>query len=323
MTAAGVPAGVSAGVSAVVSALDPGPGLVDAVREVLPQVRQVVVVDDGSTQGAEVFAQVRGLGAQVHHQPNAGVAAALSAGVAQVLRDEATALVLTLDQDSRPGPSYVERAVGAWREATAHGIPVAFVSAASYSGHPTPTDGWVRGFARAFDPMQSGLLIPAATFHAVGTFEAALVVDAVDSEFTIRCRSVGLVPVVGPGCDLEHGQGERLPVLVRGRAVRLAGRELGYNRHTPVRVYYMARNGTLLTRRYLAGQPRWVLRRLREEARAHLLRLAFSPDRRQLAGAVVAGWRDGVAGRTGRIDPALARSLERPLPRVSAPRSPR
>jgi rhamnosyltransferase len=61
----------------------------------------------------------------------------------------------------------------------------------------------------------------------------------------------------------------------------------------------MARNGTLLARRYARKEPAWVLRRLVEEGKAHTLRLALSPDRVRLARAALAGLRDGIHGRTG------------------------
>lgn len=298
-------------VCAVVACLDPGPELVDTARGVLRQVDALVVVDDGSTSGGEVFDELEMTGAIVVHQRNSGIAGALNAGIAEARRRSRPELLLTLDQDSRPVDDYVARAVAAWQEARRRGVGVAFVSAGSYSGHATPTDGSVAGLARAFDPMQSGWLVPASTFDAVGPFETDLVIDGVDSEFTARCRSVGLDPVVGPGCALEHGQGKRLPAVLFGRRVRARGGDVSYNRHLPVRVFYMTRNGTLITRRHLRGQPRWVLRRLVEEARAHLLRLAFSPDRALLLRAMAAGWREGLAGRTGRIPVEVQRSLDR------------
>ena len=296
-------------VVAVIACLEPRGGLVQVVVDLLQQVEAVVVVDDGSVAAADVFAALEAAGASVVHQPNAGIAAALNAGIDVARRRFAPEFVLTLDQDSRPASDYVERAVGTWREATRRGVAVAFVAAESYSGRRAPTDGVVHGLARAFDPMQSGWVVPVSTFDAVGALEEDLVIDGVDSEFTIRCRTLGLDPVVAPGCALEHGQGERLPAVLLGHRVALAGRPLSWNRHAPVRVYYMARNGTLLTRRHLLAQPRWVLRRLGQETQAHLLRLAFSPDRALLARAIAAGWRDGLAGRPGRIAPALERRL--------------
>jgi rhamnosyltransferase len=281
-------------VVAVVTAYDPGPELRRLVDEVAPQVASVVVVDDGSTTGLEVIAALEDRhGVQVIRQPNAGVAAALNAGVRAALTDDGADAVLTLDQDSGLPPAYVVRAVRAWQDAVTRRIPVAFVCAASYNGRQTPTRGVVHGYPRAFDPMQSGSLVPATTYRDVGCYDEGLVIDAVDSEFTVRCLAAGLEPLVASGCDLAHGMGERTTVQVLGR-------DLAYNHHSPDRVYYMARNGTLLTRRHTRDEPGWVLRRLAEEAKAHTLRLALDPARADLARAAVAGLRDGLRGRTGR-----------------------
>jgi len=280
-------------VVAVVPAFDPGGGLTDLVEQLGGQVDAVVVVDDGSTSGEDLLAGLDGRpGVHLVRQAHAGVAAALNAGTRQALDALGADAVLTLDQDSGVPPGYVAAAVSAWREADDAGLPVAFVCAETYSGRRAPTRGHRAGLAVAFDPMQSGALVPASTFREVGLYDTSLVIDAVDSELTVRCLAAGLVPVIGPGCHLVHGMGER-------SAGRVLGRDLGYNRHSPERVYYMARNGTLLTRRYARDEPRWVLRRLVEEGKAHTLRLALSPDRRLLARAALAGLRDGIRGRTG------------------------
>lgn len=283
---------VGAVVVAVATAHDPDHRLARLVDDVAAQVASVVVVDDGSTSGLDVLTRLDDRAdTTVLRQPNAGVAAALNTGVRAALGNGADG-VLTLDQDSALPPTYVARAVRAWQDALARGIPLAFVCAATYSGRRTPTRGVVRGYARAFDPMQSGSLVPAATYRDVGCYDEGLVIDAVDSEFTVRCLAAGLEPLVAPGCDLDHGMGER-------HHAQVLGRDVAYNHHSPERVYYLARNGTLVSRRHLRDEPAWVLRRLGEEAKAHTLRLALDPDRAELAKAALRGVRDGLRGRTG------------------------
>ncbi len=300
-------------VAAVIACFDPPDSLVEAVREAAVQTDLVVAVDDGSVGTTDVFVRLGACGATVLHQANAGIAAALNAGI-RVAREQGADVVLTLDQDSRLGSGYVAAALATLAAAAAGGIPVGFVSAESYSGHRAPTDGWAgRGVdarvPRAFDPMQSGWVVPLTTFDRLGPLEEDLVIDGVDSEFTARCRAAGLDPVIGPGCLLGHGQGERMPARLLGRPVVVRGVALAYNRHVPIRVYYMTRNGTVITRRHLLRQPRWVMRRLVEEATAHGIRLVFDPQRGRLLVATLAGWRDGLRGRTGRIPSDLERRL--------------
>lgn len=240
---------------------------------------------------------------------NAGIAASLNAGIRAAEAEWRPEYVVTFDQDSVPVDDYAERAVATYREARAAGRRVGFVVASSYSGHPVHTRGEVAGFAVAFDPMQSGFVIARETLHAIGHLDEGLVIDGVDSEYTARARAAGLDVLVGAGCDIRHQLGRRDPARLFGRPLRVLGRELSYNYHSPQRVYYIARNGTTLTRRYLRKDPSWVLRRLGEETKAHILRLAFSPNRLAIASAMVAGYRDSFRGRTGVIPEPLARRL--------------
>ncbi len=298
---------------AVVAAYRPGPALRENIAGIARQVSRVVVVDDGSPAGSEeLFAELRAEGVTVVTQPsNKGIAAALNTGIVHVRDESEPDYFLTFDQDSLPGPGYVAAAVDTCRRAQLAGLRVGFISASSYSGHPIPVRGVEAGFVRAFDPMQSGFLIPRATLDEVGLFDEGLFIDGVDSEYTMRTRSAGLEVLVGDGCEIQHDLGQREPAVLLGRPVRIMGRDISYNYHSPGRVYYICRNGTALSLRYVRKDPQWVFRRLIEEAKAHTLRLAFSRGRGKLVRAAVSGFRDAVRGGTGPIPPALDEKLNR------------
>ncbi|HJW00487.1 MAG TPA: glycosyltransferase [Arthrobacter sp.] len=300
-------------VVAVVAAYRPSPSLVDTVRELLTQVSHIVVVDDGSPATAEpVLEELAAVGATVLRQPtNSGIAAALNAGVEKARAQWNPEFFLTLDQDSSPTGQYVRLALDTYRRAMAAHLRVGFITAAAYSGHPVPLLHRKGPFIQPFDPMQSGFLIPSSTLERVGPFEEGLFIDGVDSEFTMRTRGAGLAVIVGEGCQIEHDLGEREPSTLFGRPLRIFGREVSYNYHSPSRVYYICRNGTLLTRRYGLKDPGWVGRRLVEELKAHVLRFAFSPGRLKLAQAAAAGFTDALRGVTGRIPAELEQQLLR------------
>lgn len=300
-------------VVAVIAAYGPSSALVGTVRTLLTQVRNAVVVDDGSPASAEpVLAELAAAGAIIVRQPrNSGIAAALNAGVEKARTLWNPDFYLTLDQDSSPTPQYVRSGLDTYSGAAAAGLQVGFVTASSYSGHPIPVLSGKGPFIQPFDPMQSGFLIPRSTLDIVGPFEEGLFIDGVDSEYTMRTRAAGLTVLVGEGCEIEHDLGEREASTLFGRPVTILGREISYNYHSPSRVYYICRNGTVLTRRYLFKDPAWVARRLMEELKAHLLRFAFSPGRPKLAYAAVAGFRDALRGVSGRIPAELERRLLR------------
>lgn len=297
--------------AAVIAAYRPSRTLVGTVCALARQVDHIVIVDDGSPEGfARVFEELEGTGATLLRLPsNQGIAAALNAGVARAHEQWLPDYFITLDQDSVLSENYVATALETRAQAQTAGVGVGFVCAASYSGHPSPSMGETHGFLQAFDPMQSGFVIPRTTIESVGPFASDFFIDGVDSDFTMRCRDAGLATIIGSGCTIEHDLGERGSATVFGRSVSFFGREISFNYHSPSRVYYICRNGTVLSKRYALRYPRWVARRLLEEAKAHLLRFLFSPNRVKLLIASFAGFRDAARSRMGRIPADLEKRL--------------
>ncbi|SKA93743.1 rhamnosyltransferase [Agreia bicolorata] len=301
----------ASGVVAIVASYRPDAELVSTAISLTEQFEHVVVVDDGSpAEFADRLDAIDATGVRVIRRPqNAGIAATLNAGIRAAEASWHPDFFVTFDQDSVPVDGYAERALATFREARAAGRRVGFVVASSYSGRAVRLRGDVAGFAVAFDPMQSGFVIARETIEAIGHLDEGLVIDGVDSEYTARARAAGFDVLVGAGCDIRHQLGRRDPARLFGRPLRLFGREISYNYHSPKRVYYIARNGTTLSRRYLLKDPAWVLRRLVEETKAHVLRLAFSPNRRAIVAAMAAGYRDSFRGRTGAISNSVEKFL--------------
>lgn len=296
-------------IAAVIAAFNPDEDLLGNAAAIQAQVDELIVVDDHSTDptAASVFTRLRDQGVKVLVQPhNSGIAAALNRGVAELESTVRPDFILTFDQDSLPVKDYVANALASYTRATASGRKVGFVCAESFSGHRVPALGQGDSPAEAFDPMQSGFFIPVSTFAAIGTFEAGLFIDCVDSEFTARTRAAGYSVLIGEGCEVGHRLGARLPAKVFGRPLRFRGTALSFNYYSPFRMYYIVRNGTTLVRRYWRRNPSWILRRLMEETKAQLLRFAFSPDRGDLVTAAWHGFLDALRGRQGRISNDLA-----------------
>ncbi|WP_168709287.1 glycosyltransferase [Arthrobacter sp. PAMC25564] len=295
-------------VAAVIAAFNPDEDLLVNAAAIRAQVDELVVVDDGSPApaAAGIFTRLRDQGVEVLVQPhNSGIAAALNRGVGELRSTMSPEFILTFDQDSLPAPDYVANALASYARATASGRKVGFVCAESFSGHPVPALGRADSLAEAFDPMQSGFLIPVSTFAAIGTFETGFFIDCVDSEFTARARAAGYSVLIGAGCEVGHRLGARLPARLFGRPLRFRGTGLSFNYYSPSRMYYIVRNGTTLVRRYWRRNPAWVLRRLVEETKAQLLRFVFSPDRGKLTIAAWHGLLDSRRGQQGRISDEL------------------
>ena len=297
-------------VAAVVSSFNPGTDLIGNIEALMEQVDRVTVVDDGSTRDvAAILEALEATGATVIRlDRNKGIAAALNAGIRLELADGNVQWIMTMDQDSRLAPGYVNRAL---ETASTSKKPetVGMVTAESHNG------ARVKGYARdqdepeVFDPMQSGSLIRTVAFEKAGFLDEDLFIDCVDSEFNARLRSHGYRLLAGRGCDLIHSLGESRPMRILGWHAAVGSKKLSVYYHAPFRVYYMSRNSLVLAKRYGRAQPRWVAQRLFLEAQSHTIRFAYGPHRRQHLLAFFHGSFDGLRNRIGRISPQLEQRL--------------
>ena len=301
--------GAAAPVVAVVTTYSPPDDLPGRLVQLAEQVDEVVVVDDGSPGGVPgAGAALAAHGVHVIALPvNSGIATALNRGIAEVRRRHPHAWVLTLDQDSSLDPGYVEAALRRFTAAEAVGLRPAAVAAGAINDRPVPAEASTAGEVLAYDPIQSGLLVPTATFDAIGLFDETLFIDLVDTEFWLRARAAGMVVVAAPESRIRHRIGTPRPMRLGPVTVRVGGRQLDVPVQRPFRVYYMVRNTLVVGRRYARRFPRLVARRVAREAAQHAARLLWGPQRGALALAMASGVRDALRGRSGVI-PARTRA---------------
>jgi rhamnosyltransferase len=300
-------------VAAVVTAFRPGPGLVGLVRSLAAQTSRVVVVDDGSGPDADaVLDRARAAGAEVvRHPANRGIAAALNTGIAAARAphegDEPAhlAAVITFDQDSAVDDGFVATLLATYRDAAGAGLRVGLVAPGRVEGLPSPVSGYDRGFVLGGTPIQSGLLLPVATLDRLGRFAEPLFIDGVDTDYALRTAAAGLVVVLATAAALGHSLGERHPLTVLGRPVRLGGQPVSFVVSKPFRYYYLLRNRVLLNRMHGRRNRAWSIRETLGDLRHCAIVLVVAPGRTRRLRAMTAGLRDGWAGRTGRIPAAL------------------
>jgi rhamnosyltransferase len=298
-------------VAAIISAFNPPAPLIEAVSQLRRLVDLVIVVDDGSSSDPhDVLSQLEKNGITLLRLgANKGIAFALNAGVVEARRLGNPRFYLTLDQDSILDQNYITNALSTYTQASASGIDVGFIGASSYNGVPVLLETPIAGFATPFDPWQSGMVIPAETFDAVGGFAEEFFIDAVDTEFTMRVRSRGLHALVGSDCNVMHTIGElRTPTLL-GKRVTFGGKLKTYSAHSPTRVYYMSRNGVLLGMKYFQRFPLLLSRKAYYEVKNHSVRIIFGSHRTKLILALISGLAHGLLGRTGRLGRRLENLL--------------
>lgn len=311
-------------VVAVISAFRPAPALVEHCAELAPQVSRVIVVDDGSGEGAEpVLARLEASGVTVLRQgENSGIAAAMNRGLAAA-REAGAEFVITFDQDSRVPEGFVDALVAEHDRVASLGVRVGMVAPEFFSATPQTRTGSSSGrepeqdpgFLEAYAPIQSGLLMPLAVVAELGPQREDYFIDLVDTEYALRARRAGYTAVCAPGLVLPHGFGHRLYVHAFGRRLKKrSGRPRMVAVSSPFRYYYRARNRVVLNREY--GKDPGVGALLRRDARNDLVldfgvALYSARGRFALLGLMLAGFRDGRRGRMGRTSDALAARAHR------------
>ena len=255
---------------------------VDALRG---QMSRVHVVDNGSTgASAGILAALEQLpGITVERLgENRGVGCALNRGVARA-RSEGRSWLLTMDQDSTVQPGLLPAFAAAIAE-----DPRRVCLAPLRIEEPARAGGPVREVRYA---ITSGNLVRMALFDKIGHYDEGFFIDCVDFDFCLRVRQRGHAIHHVPGAQLRHVVGERLPdggVLSRF-----------YQRHSPVRRYYMFRNYCYLAERYLVRFPGFILKLGALQALLAVLVGFRDPAPAASYRAIARGVRDYLARRVG------------------------
>ncbi|MDE3066957.1 MAG: glycosyltransferase family 2 protein [Verrucomicrobiota bacterium] len=284
-------------ISAVVVTYQPDAKLLDHLHRLSSRVAEIILVDNGSggssLQFVESAARLPGVELR-RNGSNLGIATALNMGIRRAL-SFGRPWIATFDQDSAISENYFEGLFQAYETCPASRnvgmiVPGGWGEPRARAGKPQPARGawsFVRG------AVNSGSLIKAEVFSTAGSFDDALFIDYVDTDFCLRLQKCGFKILSAAGVFLEHELGEK-------QTCRGPGFQISFRVHTAWRYYYIVRNRLVLYRRHLAVSPLWVLR----DAAWLVLELGrilcLEKGRKSKLPAAFRGLCDGLRGRTGR-----------------------
>ena len=286
-------------IAAVATAFHPDERLTAVVEAALKSCERVVVVDNTPGDGpflADTLRDRAGV-TVLRDGRNRGLAGALNAGVDELLAVEHGGvgrpdLLLFLDQDSVLSEDLV---LGLAQHLTDPSVGIAAPAA------------WDERQGRYYEPgadkgpdvadrdtvITSGMLVRRDVLTEVGRFRTEFFVDHVDNDFCLRVRAAGYRVLRDKRQKLAHSLGQR-------NQHKLPGLSVSSSRHPTWRLYWIARNGTVLIREHRKDAPLWT-----RNTAAYLvwwfgLRTAIEAPRGPRAMAMLRGFRDGMRGRTSR-----------------------
>ncbi len=239
-------------IHAIIVTYNPDPALLERLLAALaPQVMGGVVVNNGTHLPLPDCAlQTRGF-ELVTLMENRGIAFALNAGFEWACRHGAE-FIVTFDQDSEPAPDMVARLVQAWQTLAAQGVAVGAIGPEQEDSRTTRRAAFIAPIRWARDKLSpadgqtaevdhlitSGCLTTAHAWHQAGPFLDDLFIDYVDIEWCLRLRHNGLRVFGLGGAILYHAMGDNVKDW-RGQQIP---------HHSPLRHYYLMRNGAYLLR---------------------------------------------------------------------------
>lgn len=269
------------------------------------QVTFICIVNNGQPLQSSHYAQTDYLKC-IQNAENLGVAAALNTGI-DLVREQGCEYVVTFDQDSMPDDVFVSQLV---KESTAldrQGVKWCALGPQVYdarTGQPAPLPRLEKGkvvLDRSPQPgtvavlhtISSGTLMRVKTFLDVGPFDTGLFIDYVDIEWCLRASGNHLQSFVTRSARLEHRLG--------GEIRRFMGKDIPM--HHASRHYYLMRNGVALLRRnYIpVAWKRFDRKLLMVRFISYSL---LSPRPFHHVAMMLRGVRDGLRGRSGRLDAA-------------------
>lgn len=278
------------------------------LESLAPKVAQIVIVDNGSIESLESFAELQanaknlvilslGDNFGIGHAQNVGIKHAQKTGLKYVA---------LFDQDSCPEAEMIPRLCSAFETLQSEGIKLAAVAPCYKDTQAGVVSNFVRvglfGFKRTAPSsvpveadflISSGSLIPLSVIADLGGVDASLFIDHVDTEWCFRAKSRGYKLYGVPSAVMLHSLGDH-----RIRFWFLRWRTVPY--HSPFRYYYMFRNSILLQRRSYMPLS-WKVADLARCVRAAIFFGLFSTTRLACLRMMIRGVIDGIAGVTGKM----------------------
>lgn len=214
------------------------------------QVDDLVIVDNGSKNVADVEALAINNINLIKLETNKGIAFALNRGM-EYLESKGNLWALTLDQDSIVPGNLVKKLTQQreYYESDTGILSAKFVDKGQVNYIDKSTDTIIDPLA-----ITSGSLTNISAWRHAGGFDEWLFIDTVDHDFNYRLLGLGYKVFKVNSVQFNHSLGEAVnrPFL---KKILLLKKNSQASDHSAFRQYYIYRNGMVLVKRYAKNKP--------------------------------------------------------------------
>lgn len=261
------------------------PRLRDNISAILPQVDKVVLVENGSSDITYLKEFEDNKIELIVNDENMGIAYALNQAM-QFAHEKGAEWALTLDQDSVVPPDLIETYMKLTSIDKVGMICCKIVD--RNFGETTEQKSKTSGFEEVPMCITSASMLSWKAWKEVGGFAEEFFIDAVDFDMCLLLREHGYKIIRTNDTKLLHEVGH-------SQIKKLFGKEYLVYHHSPLRYYYMVRNGL-----YLGKRHHFVVHATIRAFRQIAMALIYEDRKKEKLSMMAKGFWHAIIGRYGK-----------------------
>lgn len=259
---------------------------IENVLTYIDQIQRLYVVDNSTQSNNELITLLRSYSNVEYYSmnENKGIATALNWAASQAIKDKFN-ILLTMDDDTRTPALMIQRMIDFWNY---YPNSIGILSGV----HHTKPDK--ANYRELLYTLTSGNLLNLQAYQTIGPFRDDFFIDHVDHEYGLRLNQNDYKVIEIPDIRLEHRLGYTQRLKIGSYVVGTFGS------HSPVRLYYFARNGVYMSRQYFGSHPFFAWTVLEELGKRWIKAVFLQDNRKERVSMLFTGIRHGWIGQLGR-----------------------
>jgi rhamnosyltransferase len=253
------------------------------LNAIVRQFRNILIVDNHSTNIQQIEEMVRKIDSSIFIEKlveNTGIAYAQNIGL-RMARDKKMEWLLTMDQDSIIPDNLSTK----YQDIINTHDNVGLVG---WRQQPESE----KNIKEDLFIISSGCLSNVGALQRCGGFDEQLFIDHVDTDINIKIKNLGYKTFTA-AIKVVHQLGTKTEYkTIRGKI---------YHAHSPVRVYYIIRNGIVLFKRYFLNNPSWALWAIKTSFREGMYLVIYQPNKFKNLFIIAKAWKDGLLNKLGKF----------------------